>query len=221
MLIVSCPSYPCHFASLHLTSTAPQPHHIPHLTWTSHPSLHRFAPQSLDSPGFQSIATLIIILLSKKNYTRNPYLIAKLVEVETQCIFLPFIPYVPFFHLASYLSRFTSPSLLFQTLHLTLPSMPSPFIPPPIPNPSPHPSPRLLFPTLHLTSPFTPPSIPNPSPHLTLHALTLHPTSHPALFSTHHSLTPHNPSASHPVSSSTLPTLLTCPLPCLHRSFLS
>ena len=164
MLIVSCPSYPCHFASLHLTSTAPQPHHIPHLTWTSHPSLHRFAPQSLDSPGFQSIATLIIILLSKKNYTRNPYLIAKLVEVETQCIFLPFIPYVPFFHLASYLSRFTSPSLLFQTLHLTLPSMPSPFIPPPIPNPSPHPSPRLLFPTLHLTSPsmhspFTPPPI--------------------------------------------------------------
>ena len=120
MLIVSCPSYPCHFASLHLTSTAPQPHHIPHLTWTSHPSLHRFAPQSLDSPGFQSIATLIIILLSKKNYTRNPYLIAKLVEVHSafschsSLTFLSFtLPPISLVsvHPTSYFQPFTSPHL--------------------------------------------------------------------------------------------------------------
>ena len=114
-----------HFSNPHL----PHPHSHLVLILIDHPCLcttTRFVPQSLDSPDFQPIATLIIILLCKKNYTRNPYLIAKFVEVKTQHWFLPFIP-SPFTspYLTSHSSRFTSPYLTFLALYLT--SHPSPF----------------------------------------------------------------------------------------------
>ena len=87
-----------HFASLHPTSPSPSPNPHLHLDLPSLSTITRFAPHSLDSPGFQPIAGLIIILLCKKNYTRNPYLTAKFVEVRghTQHSFLPLTPRLSF-----------------------------------------------------------------------------------------------------------------------------
>ena len=127
---------------IHRTSTSPHPTpqsspHPPHLNLTtSHPSLGlpiplyicSLPPNPWTARAFNQLR--VIILLSKKNYTRNPYLIAKLVEVETQCIFLPFIPYVPFFHLTSYLSL--------VSVHPTSYSQPFTSPHPPCNHPSPH-----------------------------------------------------------------------------------
>ena len=44
-------------------------------------SLSRYSPQVLYEPCVQDVVTFLVVFICSQNYIRNPYLIAKLVEV--------------------------------------------------------------------------------------------------------------------------------------------
>lgn len=44
-------------------------------------SLYRYSPQVLYEPCTQDIVMFLVVMLCNQNYIRNPYLVAKLVEV--------------------------------------------------------------------------------------------------------------------------------------------
>ena len=44
-------------------------------------SIYSYMPEVLDDPGMGSLLQLVIVMMCSQNYIKNPYLLAKLVEV--------------------------------------------------------------------------------------------------------------------------------------------